>query len=71
MHMSYEGHNPWHAVYLFTNEVPLFMLLTAKLLSGDILLLLPRFSLDQAWVMSCPRAAYGPPSTLMWSASYV
>jgi len=29
------------------------------------------FNLDQAWATSGPRATYGPPSTLMWPASYI
>ncbi len=28
-------------------------------------------TLIQAWATSGPRATYGPPSTLMWPASYV
>ncbi len=27
--------------------------------------------LEQAWATSGPRATYGPPSTLMWPASYI
>ncbi len=27
--------------------------------------------LKQAWATSGPRATYGPPSTLMWPASYI
>jgi len=27
--------------------------------------------LYQAWATSGPRATYGPPSTLMWPASYI
>ncbi len=26
---------------------------------------------DQAWATSGPRATYGPPSTLVWPASYI
>jgi len=29
------------------------------------------YCLDQAWATSGPRATYGPPSTLMWPASYI
>ncbi len=28
-------------------------------------------SLEQAWATSGPRATYGPPSILMWPASYI
>ena len=28
-------------------------------------------TLEQAWATSGPRATYGPPSTLMWPASYI
>jgi hypothetical protein len=29
------------------------------------------YALCQAWATSDPRATYGPPSTLMWPASYI
>ena len=29
------------------------------------------YTLGQAWATSGPRATYGPPSTLMWPASYI
>jgi len=38
---------------------------------GTVLVFQWRVGLDQAWATSGPRATYGPPSTLMWPASYI